>query len=342
MKKLKLVIVLITMVGSSLYGQQDVHFSQFYSSPLTLNPANAGVFDGDLRAIMNYRSQWGSITKAYSTMAASVDMPVLKRMKGGMFGLGVNFLKDDAGDSKMSTLNYALSLAYHLDISGGHSNHFLSLGFQGGMIQRSMNYGSLTWNDQWNGAEFDQGVSTVDQLGGNSVNALDLSTGLHWYYAPTDDNRYFAGFSLSHVNSPNVGFNEDSPLIKKYTVHGGADIGISGGSYGLMPNFVIVKQGANQYIDFGGEVKVFLQEKTKFTNYRNQMYVAFGPYLRWGDAMYVVAKFNWNGITAAVSYDFNLSELTAVSNGNGGFEVMLGYKMDLGANPTRGHSVRFN
>ena len=342
MKKLKLGIVLLVIISSNLFGQQDVHFSQFFSSPLTLNPANAGIFNGDLRAIMNYRSQWGSITQPYTTMAASVDMPVLKKMKSGMFGLGLNFFKDDAGDSKMSTMNYALSLAYHLDISGGHNKHFLSIGFQGGMIQRSMNYSNLTWNEQWDGVTFNQEVGTVDQLGGNSVNALDLSTGLHWYYAPSDDNRFFAGFSMFHLNSPNVGFNEDSPLIKKYTLHGGGDIGIGGGDYALMPNFVFVKQGVNQYFDIGTEVKVYIQKDTKFTNFKNQMYVSFGPYLRWGDAMYVVARFNWQGITAAVSYDFNLSELTAVSSGNGGFEVMLGYKMDLGSNPTRGHSVRFN
>jgi hypothetical protein len=43
-----------------------------------------------------------------------------------------------------------------------------------------------------------------------------------------------------------------------------------------------------------------------------------------------------------LSYDFNLSELTAVSSEVGGFEVMLGYEIDLRENSTRGHSVRFN
>jgi len=342
MKKIKLILVLFIIIGSNSYGQQDVHFSQFFSSPLTLNPAGAGIFDGDLRAIMNYRSQWGTITKPYTTMAASIDLPVLKKMKGGMFGLGLNFLKDDAGDSRMSTMNYAISLAYHLDISGGKSTHFLSVGFQGGMIQRSMSYGSLTWDDQWNGETFDQSTGVgVNQLGGLAINALDLSSGLHWYYIPTDGNKLFAGFSMFHINSPNVGFNGDSPLIKKYTLHGGGDFEISDGKMGLMPNFVYVKQGANQYIDFGGEVKISLREDSKFTNFHNEMYVTVGPYLRWGDAVYAVASFNWQGMKIAVSYDFNLSELTTVSNGVGGFEVMLGYKMDIG-NSSRGHSMKFN
>ncbi|PCI95057.1 MAG: hypothetical protein COB15_12650 [Flavobacteriales bacterium] len=343
MQKTKLIIVLAVLFSSNLFGQQDVHFSQFFSSPLTLNPANAGIFDGDLRAIMNYRSQWGAVSKSYSTMAASIDMPVVKKMQGGMFGFGLNFFKDAAGDSRMSTTNVALSLAYHLDVSGGHNNHFISLGFQGGTIQRSIAYSNLTWDNQWNEYEFDQTVlpANLGDLTVSSVSALDVSTGFHWYYAPDAKNRFFAGLSMFHANSPNIGFNTESKLMRKYTLHGGGEIGMTEGDFALTPNFVFVRQGANQYFDIGTELKYFLQKSTTFTNYKNIMYVSFGPYLRYGDAMYVVARFNWTGVTAAISYDFNLSGLSAASSGNGGFEVMLGYKMDLGANASRGHSVRF-
>ncbi len=344
MQKIKLILVLTVLISSNLFGQQDVHFSQFFSSPLTLNPANAGIFNGDLRAIMNYRSQWGAVSKSYSTMAASIDMPIMKKMQGGMFGLGLNFFKDDAGDSRMSTMNYALSLAYHLDISGGQNNHFISLGFQSGMVQRSIAYGNLTWDNQWDGSSFDQAVIplNVDELGGTGVSAFDLSTGLHWYYAPDQKNRFFGGLSLFHANSPDIGFNSESRLLKKYTLHGGGEIAMTGGDFALTPNFVYVRQGTNKYFDIGAEIKYFLQESTRFTNYKNMMYISFGPYLRYGDAAYVVARFNWNGVTAAVSYDFNLSDLSAASSGNGGFEIMLGYKMDIGASASRGHSVRFH
>jgi len=343
MKKIKLIIMLGLLFGSTVYGQQDVHFSQFFSSPLTLNPANAGVFNGDLRAIMNYRSQWGSISRAYSTSAASLDMPILKSMQAGMFGLGLNFFKDLAGDSKLSTVNFGLSLAYHLDISGGQNNHFISLGFQGGMVQRSINYENLSWDNQWNGKGFDRQVTptNIDDLGGTSASALDLSTGLHWYFAPDDNTRFNGGVSMFHVNAPNVGFNVESKLLRKITVHGGGEIGIGNGDIALVPNFVTVMQGANKYTDFGGELKYFLQKNSKFTNYKNVMFISVGPYLRWGDATYIVGKFNWSGITTSVSYDFNLSDLSTVSRGNGGVEIMLGYKMDLSSSASRGHSVRF-
>ena len=325
-----------------MLGQQDVHFSQFFSSPLTLNPASAGMIEEDIRTIMNYRRQWGSISEPFVTMAASVDMPLMKKSNRGMFGLGANFFKDDAGLSQISTSKYGLSLAYHLDISGSLSKHFLSVGFQGNMIQRSIKYDDLTWNDQWNGTTFDQQITTIDQLGGTSVNALDLSAGIHWYYKKANNKKVFAGLSLAHLNSPNVGFNESSLLLKKYTFHGGGEFPIDKKRSSFVPNFVFVKQGPNQYLDLGGEFKYALQENSKFTNYKNEAYITLGPYLRWGDAAYVVSRFYWNSLSIGLSYDLNLSNLTTATNGLGGLEVMLGYNIDFDANPTRGHSVKFN
>jgi type IX secretion system PorP/SprF family membrane protein len=339
MKKINLLIVLSFSLTVNLLGQQDVHFSQFFSSPLTLNPANAGIFNGDLRAIMNYRSQWSSISESYKTTAASVDFPVLKKLPGGMFGLGLNFFKDGAGDSKFSNVNYALSLAYHLDISGGYNNHYLSLGFQAGMIQRSITADNLTWDNQWDGRKFDTGTASTSftALDGTSANAFDISTGIHWYYAPSKSTRFNAGFSMFHANSPDVGFNSESKLLKKYSLHGGAEIELTPGKTALTPNFVTVFQGVNKYTDIGGEFKIFLQESTRFTNFKNVMYMSVGPYFRWNDALYVVARYGWSGITASVSYDFNISSLSIVSGAKGGFEFMLGYKMDISSTQSRGH-----
>ncbi|MBL7808489.1 MAG: type IX secretion system membrane protein PorP/SprF, partial [Saprospiraceae bacterium] len=54
---------------------QDIHFSQFYQSPLNLNPAMTGVMNCNHRFVANYRNQWASILKnrAYNTYSASYD-----------------------------------------------------------------------------------------------------------------------------------------------------------------------------------------------------------------------------------------------------------------------------
>ena len=68
---------------------QDPHFSQFFSSPLTLNPAFTGKFNGTWRLAANHRDQWPSIPKAYVTSSdeggnfyKSISMMSLDGTKG--------------------------------------------------------------------------------------------------------------------------------------------------------------------------------------------------------------------------------------------------------------------
>ena len=58
---------------------QDPHFSQFFSSPMTLNPAFTGKFNGQVRAAANYRNQWPTINRAYETGTVSIDFPILTK-----------------------------------------------------------------------------------------------------------------------------------------------------------------------------------------------------------------------------------------------------------------------
>ena len=74
----KFVAAIILLFLSVALQAQDPHFSQFFSSPLTLNPAFTGKFSGTWRLAANNRDQWPSIPKAYVTTSASFDMAILK------------------------------------------------------------------------------------------------------------------------------------------------------------------------------------------------------------------------------------------------------------------------
>src|SRR3712207_3143507 len=79
---------------------QDLHFSQFFHSPLTTNPANTGFIpDGDYRLGINYRNQWSSVmTVPYKTMSAFGDMQLFRdRFETGWLGVGGVMLRDVAG-----------------------------------------------------------------------------------------------------------------------------------------------------------------------------------------------------------------------------------------------------
>src|SRR3954462_3737831 len=91
-------IVLLLMTGCSLLKTiaQDPNFSQFYSSPLSLNPALTGKFNGKLRVAGNYRNQWPEISQAFITSSLSVDMPILtnRLSETDTWGIGILAMTD--------------------------------------------------------------------------------------------------------------------------------------------------------------------------------------------------------------------------------------------------------
>src|SRR5882724_12757700 len=87
---------------------QDPNFSQFFASPLTLNPALTGKFDGVYRVAGNYRNQWPTINNAFTTMTASIDFGILKKSipETDQFGVGIMGFSDKSGNGVLQN-NYA-------------------------------------------------------------------------------------------------------------------------------------------------------------------------------------------------------------------------------------------
>src|SRR6202048_1859624 len=151
---------------------QDLHFSQFFNSPLTTNPANTGFIpDGDYRLGINYRNQWSSImTVPYQTMSAYGDMQIMKdRFDNGWIGLGGVILHDVAGSGSLTSSKIYGSVAYHQLL--GYSS-LLSLGFNVGWANKQINPTSLKFPDQFDGKFFDSHLPTSVVLDRNNISYL--------------------------------------------------------------------------------------------------------------------------------------------------------------------------
>src|SRR5688572_5091034 len=74
---------------------QDIHFSQYYFSPLTMNPAYTGKYKGDFRLFGNYRKQWRLINDAYNTFSAGGDMNMYPSNVN--LSAGLVFVHDQSG-----------------------------------------------------------------------------------------------------------------------------------------------------------------------------------------------------------------------------------------------------
>src|SRR3954464_2337653 len=102
------IILTIAVVGRA----QDPNFSQFFASPLTLNPALTGKFDGVYRVAGNYRNQWPTINNAFTTYTASFDAGILKNRipEYDQFGIGLLGFADDAGNGVLKNNAMGLSV----------------------------------------------------------------------------------------------------------------------------------------------------------------------------------------------------------------------------------------
>ena len=136
------------VLSSPIAYAQDIHFTQFDMTPLVINPAFTGMFDGRVRAGAIYRNQWASVTVPYVTYGAYVDMPLIIERNGSYLASGLQLYKDQAGDGNLSNFTGLVSLAYHLYMGKGeHGGSDLAFGLQGGYAQKSIDLSKLYFGD---------------------------------------------------------------------------------------------------------------------------------------------------------------------------------------------------
>ena len=114
----KSLILYISLLLSFICPAQDIHFSQAFASPLSLNPASSGNTDGNFRFNCNYKDQWRSVSKPYKTIYAAADYVAFKKKKAGSYlGVGLSFYNDKAGTSSFATNQTSLMLAYNVKMN---------------------------------------------------------------------------------------------------------------------------------------------------------------------------------------------------------------------------------
>jgi len=323
---------------------QDIHFSQFNESPLTLNPALTAA-TVDMRAIINYRNQWKSVTVPYQTYAASFEFKArlmqwakvdpghrtgffTKSKKNLAFGL--NFFRDKAGDAAMGTTQANLSVASHVALD---DNNTLGVGIQGGIAQRSINYAQIRWDNQYNGTSYNPAMASGETAVASNFIYGDYSAGVQWnygkgemYIADNNEVKANAGFAVYHVSQPKQSFMGDKEkLFTKFAFHGGMVFGIQGSNVLIAPTFMYLRQGPQQELNIGTMIKYKMRENTKYTGFKQASTVSIGGFFRNKDAIVVVGQIELNRFAIGASYDLNLSRLKAVTTGRGGFEITLRY-----------------
>jgi len=325
------------MPCSTIYSQ-DIHFSQFFETPLLRNPALAGIFSGDIRIQAVYRNQWNSITTAYQTGSFNAEYKKPVGKGDDFLTIAGEILYDKAGTVALQSTHILPALNYHKSLSA-EKNSYLSLGFMGGWVQRSIDRSKVTTNSQYDGTGFNPGLSDGESFPRNSYSYLDASVGMSFntQVGENTDNNIYLGVGYHHFNkATKVSFygNPNYEMIPKWVGSLGVRMNINEYAF-----FTVLADYSKQ--GTFTETMAGALYSWKLDDIEAPRYILHaGAFLRWKDALIPVAKLECKPLAISVSYDANISQLNAASKGRGGFELALTYQKYLNRNNTSANAVR--
>jgi len=320
MKKQLFIIVLACLALGKLHAQ-DPHFSQFFSSPLTLNPAFTGKFDGVIRVTGDYKNQWATILNAFSTATASVDFHILQNHIPSNDTWGVGFMGyNDNSASGAVNFNYAtISTAYHkgLDEEGYHQ---LGVGVQVTYANMLINTANLKFEDQLTTSGFTGVTSEIFSGSVLKSNYVDVNAGILYNGSTNDKNNFYFGVSLYHITRPSQSFTGALfSLSQRATIHAGTYFPV-GEMTTLHLSGLQTFQGTTTESVIGGALQF-----TPESGVEKPASLYLGAWMRLNDALIPYIGLEFGDFRLGTTYDINLSSLKPGSLGQGGVEISLVY-----------------
>ena len=298
---------------------QDIHFTQFEASPLTLNPAHTGHFDGDWRLMNIHRRQWAAIGVPFLTTGVGYDRPFYlynERASGGVI-----FINDRSGDARLTVNKIYLSGAIHKKIAF-HEFHW---GLQVGYVNKSFSLDNFTFPSQYdrNIGQFNNQVNSQESGINNQLSYLDLNTGIIWSKA-FKGFRPEVGLALFHFNRPNESFTgAENRLPSRQVVHVGGQIDLTD-KYYFSPLFLYMAHSRATNMLTGGHLGMKWQGNPAIRGiYAGSLFR--DGFRRNTDAYALIFGIQFRQVRVGASYDVNISELKTATNNQGGWEFSLIY-----------------
>jgi type IX secretion system PorP/SprF family membrane protein len=280
---------------------QDALFTQFYTSPLSINPALTGQHNGLFRLSGNYRQQYQNLGGGIKHISFAADAKVFSKV-------GVGLYANRATEGQFENIKIDLAGSYPFAV-GANERYQVVVGVMAGLAQSGLNVGNLVFNQ-------------VENVPNSSVINPDLSLGAifqdTWINGRLNP---FAGVSLYHIiENKNKFISEASALnILQRKFVGFAGVQFNKSKYlDFVPNVSYSSQGNSEVIQAGVLSHYFFREVDAS--------LIFGLGYRFDEAGLINLGFQVQDVTVGLSYDVNLSSLADLSAvGQDGFELSIIY-----------------
>jgi type IX secretion system PorP/SprF family membrane protein len=323
MKRIALLVSFVALVKMQSLAQ-DPHFSQFFSSPLTLNPALTGKFDGVFRAAGNYRDQWPAISKAFVTSTLSLDAPMFTNRinPNDTWGVGLMAMTDRTANGILNSNYISISTAYHKGLDEDGLNQ-LGFGFQGTYASKRLDGSQLKFeneldlNGNWT-------LPSNEPVDGRSVNVnyFDFNAGVLYNGSTDGYNNFYLGASMYHINRPKESYlgNGYYTLNPRLTIHSGGYFKVGETTTLHLTALFSQQAGATETV-IGGALAFNLNNDQE----ENPANFYAGSWLRFNDAIIPYMGLEWSDFRFGATYDVNYSSLKVGSQSRGGIEISLIY-----------------
>ncbi len=313
MKKIKLITFLLISLLSSRESTSQVKSSQFYSTPLLINPATTGRFDKSYRTGGSFRNEKSSQKKDFNQSVLFFDAKILNNIVPendclaiGIVGMSENGISEGIRNSYLS---FSLGYQKALDEEGKKQ---VGLGFQTSYAHKSITKPNLVFESDLI-SFINSGYSDIDifQIQNIDFSYFDLNAGIIYQGTINPKSLFSVGVSVYHITEPKNTFlggkfslprqiwthaSFEKKLGVNNKVYSGVLLGISGHRVndliaGLLYEFSINK---NNFLSVGG----WLRENTIK-----------------GNSIIPSLGLNFYDFVLNFSYDINISSNTASQRG---------------------------
>ena len=307
---------------------QDPTFSQFYTSGLYLNPAIIALEETATLSVHS-RVQWKDVGANFKTDQTSLMFPIPHKdlTKGFLGGVGFSIFQDKSLSNALSTSGVSATFSSNIQVSRKSQ---LTLGVQGGMMQKKIQLDQFKWTSQYDpfigyNPSIDPDIADLN----DRTLLPDLNVGVLYFYNYNEDFNdskmdFYAGLSAYHLTQPNeaLAIDVESKLPMTIKFHAGSDIKVSR-KVNVNPNILVTTQAKNFQVNTGA---YFSYMFSPLVERWNPAYVILGAWHRLNDSFIFSAGFGGIYYSVAFSYDMTSSTLREVGRVANAYEISLKLK----------------
>ena len=332
MKSIKLLILfqLFLLVSKA----QDPYYSQYFMSPMTLNPALIGKGVADMRLLSNIRSQsWGTSQEAFKTTSVSFEKRIAeKKFTEDQLGIGISFVNDASNGGLLNKNFITIGAAFNKKISKYSS---FGIGITANYANTLIDKSQLTLQNQFGSMGFDRSFQQGDPMMIANKSYYNTDAGIHYSYEDSTWGINF-GSSIYHSAKNNQSLFDNSVLtllprystrlsvFKKYK---------SGDEFHLLTSIDI--HGENNLFTLGSIYKLNIPGDHPINK------LNIGLFDRFGYSIYPYVGFESTHWIAGITYDINNTNQKKYNYPLQSIEISIGWLLNNDKKRERIRSVIF-